>query len=37
MSVMSCVWNAVIYLSTAELKSAMRNGDQGNRGIRDRE
>ena len=29
-----CVWNAVIYLSTAELKSAMHDGDQGNRGIR---
>ena len=27
------VWNAVIYLSTAEPKSAMRDGDRGNRGI----
>ena len=33
MSVMFHVWNAVIYLSTAELKSAMRDSDQGNRGI----
>ena len=33
MSVMSCVWNAVIYLSTVELKSMMHDGDQGNRGI----
>ena len=31
------VWNAVIYLSTAELKSAMRDGNQGNRGIGNRE
>ena len=31
------VWNAVIYLSTAEPKSAMRNGDRGNRGIGNRE
>ena len=27
------VWNAVIYLSTVELKSAMRDGNRGNRGI----
>ena len=33
MLVMSCVWNAVIYLSTAEPKSTMQDGDQGNRGI----
>ena len=33
MSVMSCVWNAVIYLSTVELKSMMHDGDWGNRGI----
>ena len=33
MSVTFRVWDAVIYLSTAELKSAMRNGDWGNRGI----
>ena len=31
------VWNAVIYLSTAEPKSAMRDGDRGNRGIGNRE
>ena len=31
------VWNAVIYLSTAEPKSAMRDSDRGNRGIRNRE
>ena len=37
MSVTFCVWNAVIYLSTAEPKSAMHNGDQGNRGIGNRE
>ena len=35
MSVMSHVWNVVIYLSMAEPKSAMRNSDQGNRGIGD--
>ena len=34
MSVTSCAWNPVIYLSTAELRSVMCNGDQGNRGIR---
>ena len=33
MSVTFCVWNAVISLSTAEPKSAMRDGNQGNRGI----
>ena len=33
MLVTSCVWNAVIYLSTAEPKSAMHDSDQGNRGI----
>ena len=33
MSVMFCVWNAVISLSTAEPKSAMRDGDRGNRGV----
>ena len=27
------VWNVVICLSTAELKSMMRDGDRGNRGI----
>ena len=37
MSVMFCVWNAVIYLSTAEPKSVMRDGDWGNRGIGNRE
>ena len=37
MSVMFRVWNAVIYLSMAEPKSAMRDGDQGNRGIGNRE
>ena len=31
------VWNAVIYLSTAEPKSAMRDGDRGNRGIGNQE
>ena len=31
------VWNAVIYLSMAEPKSAMRDGDRGNRGIGNRE
>ena len=31
------VWNAVIYLSTAEPKSVMRNSDWGNRGIRNQE
>ena len=36
MSVMSHVWNAVIYLSTAEPRSAMRDGDRGNRGIGNR-
>ena len=33
MSVTFHVWDAVIYLSMAELKGAMRDGDQGNRGI----
>ena len=33
MSVTFCVWNAVISLSTAELKSTMCDSDQGNRGI----
>ena len=33
MSVTFRVWDAVIYLSTAEPKGAMRDGDQGNRGI----
>ena len=33
MSVTFCVWKAVISLSMAELKSAMRDGDWGNRGI----
>ena len=37
MSVTFRVWNAVIYLSTAELKSAMRDGDRGNRGVGNRE
>ena len=37
MSVMSRVWNAVIYLSTVEPKSTMRNSDWGNRGIRNQE
>ena len=37
MLVMFHVWDAVIYLSTAEPKSAMHNGDWGNRGIRSRE
>ena len=36
MSVTFRVWDAVIYLSTAELKSVMRDSDQGNRGIRSR-
>ena len=31
------VWNAVMSLSMAEPKSVMRNGDQGNRGIGNRE
>ena len=34
MLVTFCVWNAVIYLSTVEPKSVMRDGNQGNRGIR---
>ena len=33
MSVTFRVWDAVIYLSTAEPKSAMRDSDRGNRGI----
>ena len=33
MLVMFRVWDAVIYLSMAEPKSAMRDGDWGNRGI----
>ena len=33
MLVTSCVWNVVIYLSTAEPKSVMCNSDQGNRRI----
>ena len=33
MSVTFHVWDAVIYLSTAEPKSAMHDGDRGNRGI----
>ena len=37
MSVTFRVWNAVIYLSTAEPKSAMRDGDRGNRGIGNQE
>ena len=37
MSVTFRVWNAVISLSTAELKSTMRDGDQGNRGVRNQE
>ena len=37
MSVMFRVWNAVIYLSTVGPKSAMRDGDRGNRGIGNRE
>ena len=37
MSVMFHVWNAVISLSTAEPKSAMHNGDWGNRGVGNRE
>ena len=28
-----CVWNVVISLSTAELKSTMCDGDRGNRGV----
>ena len=35
MLVTSRVWNAVIYLSMVELKSAMCDSDQGNRGIGD--
>ena len=37
MSVTFHVWNAVISLSMVELKSAMRDGDRGNRGIGNRE
>ena len=37
MLVMFHVWNAVIYLSMAELKSMMCNGNRGNRGIRNQE
>ena len=33
MSVTFCVWDAVIYLSTVEPKSAMCDGNWGNRGI----
>ena len=33
MSVTFRVWNAVISLSTAEPKSVMHDGDQGNRGV----
>ena len=33
MSVTFRVWNAVISLSTAEPKSAMHDGDRGNRGV----
>ena len=33
MSVTFHIWDAVIYLSTVELKSTMRDGDWGNRGI----
>jgi hypothetical protein len=36
MSVTSRVWNAVIYLSTAEPRSAMCDGNRGNRGIGNR-
>ena len=37
MSVMFRVWNVVISLSTAEPKSAMHNGDWGNRGVGNQE
>ena len=37
LSVTFRVWNAVIYLSTAELKSAMHDSNRGNRGIGNQE
>ena len=37
MSVTFRAWNVVIYLSMVELKSAMHNGDRGNRGVGNQE